>query len=307
MVVSPGRRLRPERRGLLPHLAHRARRAPGRGGRAPARQSRGLRCTTAGSSRCGRALQLAMLEEVRAPEPPIRLQRASSTSPATPSQVVARAALARRRGGRRGCAARGRGSRACDASWPSAACRRMPLRPSRRRLLLRGAWPAGVHARGGRRATARAGGGGRLSPASRLRDQRRRRLLRAPGPARCRPSATRSASSGASRSWSDDHVIDEGGDLWHRRIEEIDAAGAALCGAPLRRRARATGLVTPPRAWWCCRERACRSAFSANGVLPDVPRAKLGQLARAERLAQPVSKSRGAKPSSSRAFCRSSR
>ena len=26
-----------------------------------------------------------------------------------------------------------------------------------------------------------------------------------------------------------DHVIDEGGDLWHRRIEELDAAACALC------------------------------------------------------------------------------
>jgi hypothetical protein len=27
----------------------------------------------------------------------------------------------------------------------------------------------------------------------------------------------------------DDHITDEGGDLWHRRIEEIDAAACALC------------------------------------------------------------------------------
>jgi predicted nuclease with RNAse H fold len=27
----------------------------------------------------------------------------------------------------------------------------------------------------------------------------------------------------------DDHVLDDGGDLWHRRIEEVDAAAAALC------------------------------------------------------------------------------
>ena len=28
---------------------------------------------------------------------------------------------------------------------------------------------------------------------------------------------------------SGDHVIDDGGDLWHRRIEELDAAACALC------------------------------------------------------------------------------
>ena len=28
---------------------------------------------------------------------------------------------------------------------------------------------------------------------------------------------------------TEDHVMDQGGDLWHRRIEEIDAAAAALC------------------------------------------------------------------------------
>jgi predicted nuclease with RNAse H fold len=27
----------------------------------------------------------------------------------------------------------------------------------------------------------------------------------------------------------EDHVLDEGADLWHRRIDEIEAAGAALC------------------------------------------------------------------------------
>ena len=26
-----------------------------------------------------------------------------------------------------------------------------------------------------------------------------------------------------------DHVVDDGGDLWHRRIEELDAAACALC------------------------------------------------------------------------------
>ena len=42
-----------------------------------------------------------------------------------------------------------------------------------------------------------------------------------------------------------DHVIDEGGDLWHRRIEEIDAAACALCAHRYARRATPRWLGDP--------------------------------------------------------------
>ena len=40
-------------------------------------------------------------------------------------------------------------------------------------------------------------------------------------------------------------MIDEGGDLWHRRIEEIDAAACALCAHRYARRATRRWLGDP--------------------------------------------------------------
>lgn len=73
----------------------------------------------------------------------------------------------------------------------------------------------------------------------------------------------------------DDHVVDPGGDLWHRRIEEIDAAAAAVCahryavgharwiGDP------AEGVVVLPGSH-------ALERFSTDGVLPEVVRLPLG-------------------------------
>jgi predicted nuclease with RNAse H fold len=72
----------------------------------------------------------------------------------------------------------------------------------------------------------------------------------------------------------EDHVVDEGGELWHRRIEEIEAAAAALCahryavgharwvGDP------AEGVVVLPGS-------GPLQPFSARGVLPPVERPPL--------------------------------
>jgi hypothetical protein len=71
-----------------------------------------------------------------------------------------------------------------------------------------------------------------------------------------------------------DHVIDEGGDLWHRRIEEVDAAAAALCahryavghacwvGEP------AEGVIVLPGS-------RLPETFATEGVIPPVLRAPL--------------------------------
>jgi hypothetical protein len=73
---------------------------------------------------------------------------------------------------------------------------------------------------------------------------------------------------------ADDHVLDAGGDLWHRRIEEIDAAAAAVCahryavghaswiGAPQE------GVVVLPGA-------TIPGRFPTQGVLPPVERLQL--------------------------------
>ena len=73
-----------------------------------------------------------------------------------------------------------------------------------------------------------------------------------------------------------DHVIDDGGDLWHRRVEEIDAIVCALCahryavghaswlGDP------AEGVVVLPGA-------SIPAEFSRQGVMPPVERLHLSR------------------------------
>ena len=72
----------------------------------------------------------------------------------------------------------------------------------------------------------------------------------------------------------DNHVIDEGGDLWHRRIDEIEAAAAAVCahrfavgharwvGDP------AEGVIVLPGS-------GPLRPFTTEGVLPPVTRVPL--------------------------------
>jgi predicted nuclease with RNAse H fold len=73
----------------------------------------------------------------------------------------------------------------------------------------------------------------------------------------------------------DEHVEDEGGDLWHRRIEELEAAAVALAahrfavghacwvGDP------AEGVIVLPGS-------RLPERFSGDGVIPPVPRIPLG-------------------------------
>jgi hypothetical protein len=75
----------------------------------------------------------------------------------------------------------------------------------------------------------------------------------------------------------ENHVEDDGGELWFRRIEEIEAAAAALAahryavghacwvGDP------ADGVIVLPGA-------RLPEAFSAEGVVPSVPRQPLPQV-----------------------------
>jgi predicted nuclease with RNAse H fold len=76
----------------------------------------------------------------------------------------------------------------------------------------------------------------------------------------------------------DDHIVDSGGDLWDRRIEEIEAAAAALCahryavghacwvGSPRE------GVVVLPGS-------RLPESFSGQGVLPPVERVVLPEVA----------------------------
>jgi hypothetical protein len=67
----------------------------------------------------------------------------------------------------------------------------------------------------------------------------------------------------------DDRIEDEGGDLWHRRIEEIDALACALCAHrfAVGHASYADGVVLPGTG--------LPEEFSTRGVMPPVERISL--------------------------------
>jgi predicted nuclease with RNAse H fold len=71
-----------------------------------------------------------------------------------------------------------------------------------------------------------------------------------------------------------DHVIDEGGDLWHRRVEELDAAACALC-AHRYAVGHASWLGDPEEAVVVLPGASVPHEFSRQGVLPPVERLRL--------------------------------
>jgi hypothetical protein len=77
---------------------------------------------------------------------------------------------------------------------------------------------------------------------------------------------------------ADDHVIDEGGDLWQRRIEEIEAAGAALA-AHRYAVAHASWLGDPDEGVVVLPGSRVPERFSAEGVVPELPRVPLARRA----------------------------
>jgi predicted nuclease with RNAse H fold len=70
------------------------------------------------------------------------------------------------------------------------------------------------------------------------------------------------------------HVIDDGGELWHRRIEEVDAAAAALC-AHRYAVGHACWLGDPAEAVIVLPGSAVPGRFATHGVLPPVERLEL--------------------------------
>ena len=217
------------------------------------------------------ALQLVMLEEVRAPEPPIRLS-AIFFEPGSAQQVAAElGSLGEVVVGVGAPLSRAEGERRCDAL-----------------LRQRGVGPAAPDDHAIRLAEL-LGGLGAFAPTG---DEDE-------GP----------VQEGAYHSWAlfetnpdgifcalqgrrlpakrhplglqlriaeleDDHVIDEGGDLWHRRIEEIDAAACALC-AHRYALGHASWLGDPEEAVLVLPGNALPSQFAREGVLPPVERLQL--------------------------------
>lgn len=73
---------------------------------------------------------------------------------------------------------------------------------------------------------------------------------------------------------SGDHVIDEGGDLWHRRIEEIDAAACALA-AHRYAVGHASWLGNADEAVVVLPGSSIPAEFETHGVMPPVERLQL--------------------------------
>jgi len=73
---------------------------------------------------------------------------------------------------------------------------------------------------------------------------------------------------------TDDHVTDQGGNLWHRRIEEIDAAAAALC-AHRYAVGHASWLGVPGEGVVVLPGATIPGRFPTQGVLPPVERLQL--------------------------------
>jgi predicted nuclease with RNAse H fold len=74
----------------------------------------------------------------------------------------------------------------------------------------------------------------------------------------------------------EDHVVDDGGDLWYRRIEEIDAAAAALC-AHRYAVGHACWLGKPDEGVVVLPGASLPDEFPSRGVLPPVERLRLPQ------------------------------
>jgi predicted nuclease with RNAse H fold len=71
-----------------------------------------------------------------------------------------------------------------------------------------------------------------------------------------------------------DHVTDDGGDLWHRRIDELDAAACALC-AHRYAVGHASWLGDPDEAVVVLPGSSIPHEFERSGVLPPVERLRL--------------------------------
>lgn len=74
---------------------------------------------------------------------------------------------------------------------------------------------------------------------------------------------------------ADEHVEDEGGELWFRRIEEIEAAAAALC-AHRYAVGHACWVGDPSEGVIVLPGSRLPAEFSGEGVIPRVPRSPLG-------------------------------
>jgi predicted nuclease with RNAse H fold len=222
------------------------------------------------------ALQLALLEEVRAPEPPIRLaalfyEPGSAVDVArellTLSDVVI--GFGAPLGGPRN----GRPGRDCDALLLRRGVAPQAATPETRALadLLRDL-PAFAPAGGEQTGTVDEGSYSRFplfetNPDGVFFALQSRRL-----PAKRHPFGLWKRIE----ELAGDHVTDDGGDLWHRRVEEIDAVVCALC-AHRYAVGHASWLGDPEEGVVVLPGASIPTEFSRQGVMPPVERLHLSR------------------------------
>ena len=189
-----------------------------------------------------RTLQLALLEEVRDPDPPIRLS-ALFYEPGTPEQVATELR-------RLGDVVVGLGTGAQEVAEHLG----LPVYPGdgdRASSVPEGAVPEGAYADTPLFPT---------DPDRVFWALQGRRL-----PAKRHPYGLQLRID----ELEDDHIVDEGGDLWHRRIEELDALACALCAHryAVGHASFVDGVVLPGTS--------LPHEFSTRGGMPPVERLNL--------------------------------
>jgi predicted nuclease with RNAse H fold len=220
------------------------------------------------------ALQLAILEEVRAPEPPIRLSALFFEPGSAPqvaaeldslSEVVVGVGAPLRQ------PSEGRPGRDCDALLLRRGVAPQPADRETRRLadLLR-ALPVFTPADDGHDGPIGEGAYHEFPLFETNADGvfcalRSKRL-----PAKRHPLGLELRID----ELNGDHVLDEGGELWHRRIEELDALACALC-AHRYAVGHASWLGDPAEGAIVLPGTALPDRFPTEGVLPPVERLPL--------------------------------
>lgn len=219
-------------------------------------------------------LQLATLEEVRAPEPPIRLS-ATLYQPGSPAEVAE--ALTRDEavvavGAPLSRPGHGRPERVCDellrtrgvppeesseaAVALRSGMRAEPFSPEAEESAVQGTVPEGAF---------QAASLFETSADAVFAALRGHRL-----PARRHPWGVHLRIA----ELSDDQIQDSGGELWHRRIEELDALACALC-AHRYAVGHASWLGDPSEGVLVLPGTALPESFPTEGVLPPVERRPL--------------------------------
>jgi predicted nuclease with RNAse H fold len=220
------------------------------------------------------ALQLAMLQEVRAPDPPIRLS-ATFFEPGSPEQVAAELGALGETvvgvGAPLGTPSEGRRGRDCDEQLARRGVAPQAGSPETERLRQLLAEvpvfrpPAGVEDGPVGEGTYHDYPLFETNADGVFCALQGRRL-----PAKRHPLGLQMRVD----ELTGDHVIDEGGDLWHRRIEELDAAASALC-AHRYAVAHASWLGDADEGVVVLPGRSVPDAFSSQGVMPPVERLRL--------------------------------